>query len=106
MDRETILTRAIRRIVEEYRPLRVLLFGSQAWGEPDDDSDFDLLVVVPDDADTARLAVEIRLRLKDLPAAFDIVVRRRSPWEKWSRVPITLEHRIAQQGRVVHDVAA
>ena len=34
------------RLVDAYNPLEIYLFGSYAWGLPDDSSDLDLLVVV------------------------------------------------------------
>lgn len=37
--------RLVERVVREYRPERVILFGSYASGNPDEDSDVDLLIV-------------------------------------------------------------
>lgn len=34
-------------IVQEFAPLQVILFGSYAYGTPTEDSDVDLLVVMP-----------------------------------------------------------
>lgn len=45
MSGEQEIDRIVRRIVEGYRPLKVILFGSYAYGEPTDDSDLDLLIV-------------------------------------------------------------
>lgn len=42
------LDRIVRAIVEYADPLEVVLFGSTARGEDRPDSDFDLLVVMPD----------------------------------------------------------
>ncbi|MBI5191751.1 MAG: nucleotidyltransferase domain-containing protein [Nitrospirae bacterium] len=42
--RETILT-VVDRIVKEYKPRKVILFGSYAYGTPDEDSDVDLLII-------------------------------------------------------------
>jgi predicted nucleotidyltransferase len=39
------IQRIVDRIVEGYRPEKVILFGSLAWGKPHEDSDVDLLVV-------------------------------------------------------------
>lgn len=36
-----------RQVVQRFRPKRVILFGSHAYGEPRQESDLDLLVVVP-----------------------------------------------------------
>ena len=44
----------VRRLVDAYRPDRVYLFGSAARGDAGPNSDYDLLVVVPDDAPADR----------------------------------------------------
>jgi hypothetical protein len=36
----------VRRIVQAVHPEQILLFGSQAWGQPTADSDIDLLVIL------------------------------------------------------------
>lgn len=45
----------MERIHRTYRPLDVLLFGSRARGVAARDSDWDILVILPDDADEALL---------------------------------------------------
>ncbi len=35
----------VDRIVKAYKPLKVILFGSYAWGEPTRDSDVDLFII-------------------------------------------------------------
>ena len=35
----------VERVVERYRPKKVILFGSYAYGEPTEDSDVDLLII-------------------------------------------------------------
>ncbi|HEY9528895.1 MAG TPA: nucleotidyltransferase domain-containing protein [Anaerolineales bacterium] len=40
------LPRAIKRIVAELKPEKIILFGSYAYGNPTPDSDVDLLVVI------------------------------------------------------------
>jgi predicted nucleotidyltransferase len=62
------------RIVREFDPVRVILFGSHARGEAGRHSDVDLLVVLPQVDDPRRAAVAIRRLLADLPVAKDIVV--------------------------------
>src|ERR1700730_16010756 len=50
MEGEPVLGEMVRRLVEVYSPLRIYLFGSKARGDDGPDSDYDLLVVLPDDA--------------------------------------------------------
>ncbi len=47
------------RIVREFRPERVILFGSHAYGTPTAQSDVDLLVVLRHEGKGTRKAVEI-----------------------------------------------
>ena len=49
---ETVLAEMTRRLVREFAPEQVILFGSHAWGEPNADSDVDLFVVVKDSDET------------------------------------------------------
>jgi uncharacterized protein len=62
------------RIVREYDPVKIILFGSHARGEAGPESDIDLLVVLPEVANKRQAAVAIRRLLTDLPVPKDIVV--------------------------------
>jgi predicted nucleotidyltransferase len=64
----------VERIVREFEPVQIILFGSQARGEARWDSDVDLLVVLPSAPDKHKAAVAIRRALRDVPVAKDIVV--------------------------------
>ncbi len=39
------LDKIVRRVVDSYQPEKIILFGSYAYGEPDEDSDLDLLII-------------------------------------------------------------
>lgn len=64
----------IDRIVRDFHPVRILLFGSHARGEAGPESDVDLLVVLPEVADKRQAAVEIRRALREFPVCKDIIV--------------------------------
>lgn len=59
--RETI-QQIVDRLVAGYQPERVILFGSFAYGRPDDDSDIDLLIV----KETSEPPLERRVRVRRL----------------------------------------
>ena len=42
---QELLSNLVQCIVSGYRPERIILFGSYAYGQPDDDSDIDLLII-------------------------------------------------------------
>ena len=84
------------RIVREFDPLQIILFGSQARGDADPDSDIDLLVVFPELADKRKTAIDIGRALSDVPVAKDIIVSTPEELER-SRTRIGSVLRYAQQ---------
>ena len=89
------------RIVHEFDPLQIILFGSQARGDADRDSDIDLLVVFAELTDKRKTAINIDRALSDLPVAKDIIVSTPEELER-SRTRIGSVLRYAQQeGKVL-----
>ena len=84
------------RIVREFDPLQVILFGSQARGDADRDSDIDLLVVFAELTDKRKTAIDIERALSDVPVAKDILVSTPEELER-SRTRIGSVLRYAQQ---------
>lgn len=68
-----VIRRYARAIAEEFQPDKIILFGSYAYGTPNQDSDVDLLVIMPA-ANQHTQAVRIQLRLA-APFAMDLLVR-------------------------------
>lgn len=73
----TILTgirNVTRQIVQQFHPQKVILFGSYAYGQPTEDSDVDLLVVMDTDESPLHAAAKIAAAIEH-PFPLDIVVR-------------------------------
>ena len=64
-----------RRIAREFRPQRVILFGSHARGSARADSDVDLLVIAPFDGTSFRQSLRILNQL-DLRLPIDLIAYR------------------------------
>ncbi len=47
-------------IARKFQPDKIILFGSYAYGTPTEDSDVDLLVVLPFEGRKSKKAIEIR----------------------------------------------
>ena len=66
-------------IAREFRPRKIVVFGSYAYGTPTRDSDLDLLVVMPKrKRDGVRPSLAIRRRV---PARFAVDILVRPPGE-------------------------
>lgn len=68
------ITRFAKAVAAQFKPERIVLFGSYAYGKPTADSDVDLLVIMPEDRREGRKAAQIR---NAIAANFplDLVVR-------------------------------
>jgi predicted nucleotidyltransferase len=98
-----LLDEITRRLVEELHPEQIILFGSHAWGTPDEDSDIDLLVIVPDGTPaTSELALRARGALRGIGIPKDILVRSRSQIERLRPVYASLESEILERGRILY----
>ncbi len=61
-------------IVEKYNPVKIVLFGTYAYGKPSPESDVDLLIIVNSDNSPWKLSAEISLLL-DHAFPLDIIVK-------------------------------
>lgn len=103
LDADPALREIVRRIAGAYQPLQIYLFGSMACGTAGPDSDYDLLVVVPDDASPerrrSRLAYE---SLRGARGAVDALVCTRSYFEARRHLKASLPGTVLREGRLLH----
>ncbi|MCC6578852.1 MAG: nucleotidyltransferase domain-containing protein [Phycisphaeraceae bacterium] len=83
----------------------LILFGSSARGETDEDSDLDFLVVEPQVADPLQEAVRLRQALRHLRVPVDVLVASRETFDYWRDTPNTVYNEAYAQGRCCEQVA-
>ncbi len=91
-----------RRIVRQFRPDRIILFGSHARGGAGPDSDVDLLVVMPVEGSTRAKAEEIGVALHDFDVAKDVIVVRPEEFAWRKDVVGTIEWPAVREGKVLY----
>lgn len=103
--RDAKLAEIVRRPADAYRPLAIYLFGSKARGDAGPDSDYDLLVIVPDDASSerrrGRLAHETLWRF-GTTGAVDAVVCTQSYFDARRHLKASLPGTVLREGTLLH----
>ncbi len=103
IERDRALAEIVRRLVAAYEPERIYLFGSMARGDAGADSDYDLMVVVPDNAPPERkdsgLAYSV---LRGTGIAADVLVWTRSHFDRRAHVVASLPATILREGMLLH----
>ena len=93
---DELLAGIARRIVAEFHPYRIILFGSYAYGTPHAESDLDLLVVMEKPAETGRYVHAVYDAARTPNLSMDILAYS----------PAELETRLAMGDFFVRDILA
>lgn len=97
------LSEIVRRLVAVYHPERIYLFGSVARGDAGPDSDYDLMVIVPDDAPPERRRSRLAYRaLRGTGTAADVLVWAKSSFDRRTRVDASLPATVVREGRLLY----
>jgi predicted nucleotidyltransferase len=97
------LSEIVGRLIRAYQPERIYLFGSRARGDSGPDSDFDILVVVPDGVPGERRGSRLAYQaLRGTGVAADILVWSRAYFESRLHLRASLSSAIASEGRLLY----
>ncbi|MCB1218104.1 nucleotidyltransferase domain-containing protein [bacterium] len=96
------LARMVERLKDFGGISRVILFGSRARGEHEELSDYDLLIIVPDEEYRQGLDIEIRRLLTDISVAKDLIVTRQSTMDRLGDIAGTIYFEAKLEGVTVY----
>ena len=87
-----------RIVAREFKPEKIILFGSFAYGKPTKDSDVDLVVIMPFRGSDVRAATRIRIQV-DSPFPLDLLV-----WKpgRFSRMQ-SFNREVLTHGKVMYE---
>ncbi|MDX2029821.1 MAG: nucleotidyltransferase domain-containing protein [Blastocatellia bacterium] len=100
--RMAYITDLCRRIADEFKPEKIILFGSHAYGTPTPDSDLDLLVVMPVEGPPVEQAIRIGKKMK-FALPLDLLVR--TPAQISARLALNdyFIREIVERGKVMYE---
>ncbi len=94
---------ALDRLITEFDPVRVVMFGSHARGDARPDSDLDLLVVVPRMTDKRTMAVAMLRSLRGIPANIEVIPTDLEEITRRGDMPGDVLRSALREGRTVYE---
>ena len=92
-------------IVENYHPDKIVLFGSYARGDFDEQSDIDILVISDREKDLPRYrrGLDVRIKLSEVETPKDILFYTHADIERWNGVKHTFVNEVLKEGEVLYE---
>ncbi len=99
LDEKSILEEIKSRLQNVYNPKLIYLFGSYAWGTPEQHSDIDIAVIVEESDEKSYKRVQVGLKeLWSIEKPIDLLVYTINEFKEKSGHPSTLQYKIEQKG--------
>lgn len=98
-----LLREVVRRIVEEARPEKIVLFGSRAREDARPDSDMDILVIAQSKEPRHRRAAPLYGVLSNILIPMDVLVYTPQEVEEWREVPQAFVTTAVREGKVLYE---
>lgn len=102
LNMKTVIDRLVKRIVAQFHPEQVILFGSHARGDAGPDSDVDFLVVMPVEGSVREKRLDIRLALREYHGPLDVVVTTPEKYSWRKDIVGTIEYPASREGKVLY----
>jgi predicted nucleotidyltransferase len=100
---EQTLAEVTKRLVNNFHPYKIILFGSQARGTADDRSDIDLLVISAVKGDRFALILDMYDSLQGMNLAKDIIVLTPDEFERDRQIPGTVARPAWMEGKILYE---
>ena len=85
-DIKAIISKLVDRLKEQYQPEKIILYGSYAYGNPNEESDIDLLII----KDTNERPIDRRITVRRLISD----IRNKIPFSSLVLTPEEISHHL------------
>ena len=90
------------RIVENFHPEKIILFGSYASGNATEDSDLDLLIIQKTELPKGERKMPIKNMLRSFEFPMDILVYTPDEVDYWKDASMAFVTRIINEGKIIY----
>lgn len=92
----------IDRIVKNINPEKIILFGSYASGNPDEDSDLDILVIKEMKMPRYKRSREVKKHLRGMKIPIDVIVYTKKEVKEWKDTKTAFINQAMKQGKLLY----
>ncbi len=93
----------ITRIIELSEPERIILFGSQAQGTNNTNSDIDLLVLIEGVVNKRQMAQKLYKELMPFKVAIDLIIETPANYLKYKKEKSFIYYQIDKTGKTIYE---
>jgi len=99
------ISEIINKIVLGYNPDKIILFGSYATGNPNDDSDLDLFVIKETDLPRPQRTVQVRKMLYGSMIPIDLIVYTQEEIDESKENKFSFVYKVLNTGKTLYERA-
>lgn len=100
---ENLLNEITKRLADAIHPEKIYLFGSQAAGKTNDDSDIDILAIVPEtNCSTREIAIKGKKSLWEIEIPLDLIVCTKFQFDRFRDVKNSIMNEAFCFGRIIY----
>ena len=100
---DKVLQQITSNVLKVSDPKRIIMFGSYARKEANEDSDLDLLVIEQGMIDRGKEMIKIRNAIGDVGVGVDVIVFSEAYVNEWGHVRSTLVHQALKEGKILYE---
>lgn len=91
------------KLIKEFNPKKIYIFGSYAWGQPNEDSDLDIMVIIEKTQDKIMSMRNGIKALRGVKFPKDLIVETEEEFENYSRENYRIENEILEKGYLIYE---
>jgi predicted nucleotidyltransferase len=100
------ISEIIKKIASGYNPDKIILFGSYAAGNPNEDSDLDLFVIKDSDLPRPQRTVHVRKMLYGAMIPIDLIVYTPKEIEESKENKFSFVYKVLNTGKILYERAS
>ena len=100
---QELINQASNRLVEQFHPKKIILFGSHVRRTANEHSDVDFLVVASFKGKRRKVLVEMDGALRGIGFAVDIILLTPDEFERDREIPGTIARPVSSEGKILYE---